>query len=314
MKPAKFIFRKRKPIRHFRRWLRYQMLRYSFSREREILNMQHFLAGKLLGTCDNERTQKLIVSLTSFPKRMEIPHVVPLALYSLLNQSMKPDKIILYLSEEEFPRGETDVPQEILDFVSHGLAIRFVEKNIRSYKKLVPALREFPYDFIVTADDDIWYPSNWLKKLWETSLRYPGMTIGHRFKYVTTNCERIMNYNSWDCDTPTPQGAYRNFLTGGGGSLYPPGILHRNVVKEELFMKIAPTADDIWFWAMTVLNGNKIAVVPHGYNAFIGLLPEENPGPMLSTENVYASGNDIAIKQLFAHYPELEKIVLAEKH
>lgn len=289
------------------------MLRYSFSREREIRNMRHFLAGKLMGACDNGRPLKLIVSLTSFPQRMTIPNVVPLALYSLLNQSMKPDQIILYLSEEEFPRREIDIPQEILDFVSHGLTIRIEGANIRSYKKLIPALKEFPEEFIVTADDDVWYPRNWLKKLWETSLHHPGMTIGHRFKYVTTSPERILDYNHWDCDTPSPLGAYRNFLTGCGGILYPPGVLHRDVLKEELFMKIAPTADDIWFWAMTVLNGNQAAVVPHGYNAFIGLLPEENHGPMLSAENVYGPGNDIALGQLFSHYPEAERMILAEK-
>lgn len=77
-------------------------------------------------------------------------------------------------------------------------------------------------------------------------------------------------------------------------------------------MKIAPTTDDIWFWAMTVLNGNKVAVVPHGHNVLIGLFPEENPGPMLSSKNVYASGNDVSLQQVFSYYPELKKLIIME--
>jgi len=37
--------------------------------------------------------------------------------------------------------------------------------NWRSYKKMVPALLEAPGAYIVTADDDVYYPADWLEKL-----------------------------------------------------------------------------------------------------------------------------------------------------
>lgn len=42
---------------------------------------------------------KLVVSLTSFPKRIDTIHLV---IESMLRPSMKPDKVLFYLSKEQF--------------------------------------------------------------------------------------------------------------------------------------------------------------------------------------------------------------------
>ena len=52
-----------------------------------------------------KRDKRVIVSLTSYPDRMYDIHY---CLYSLLNQTFKPDKIILYLTKEQFPNLEKD--------------------------------------------------------------------------------------------------------------------------------------------------------------------------------------------------------------
>ena len=54
-----------------------------------------------------QRSPRLIVSLTSFPKRM---HEVVYTVYSLLTQTMKPDIVCLWLSVEEFPHREAELP------------------------------------------------------------------------------------------------------------------------------------------------------------------------------------------------------------
>ena len=107
------------------------------------------------GVTTSERSPKLIVTLTSFPQRMYDIHFT---LYSLLNQSLKPDAVLLWLSEEEFPNREKDVPNAVLKLQENGLTIKWVKENLRSYKKLIPALKEYKNDILVTADDDIYYP------------------------------------------------------------------------------------------------------------------------------------------------------------
>jgi hypothetical protein len=47
------------------------------------------------------------------------------------------------------------------------------------------------------------------------------------------------------------------FPTGVGGILYPPKCFHKDIADKELFLKLAPNADDIWFWAMACLIGRK---------------------------------------------------------
>ena len=53
----------------------------------------------------------LIISLTSFPQRMYEIHYT---LYSLLTQTVKPAKVILWLGIEQFPNKEKDIPEKVL--------------------------------------------------------------------------------------------------------------------------------------------------------------------------------------------------------
>jgi hypothetical protein len=45
------------------------------------------------------------------------------------------------------------------------------------------------------------------------------------------------------------------FPTGVGGVLYPPALLHREVLDAGTFQSICPYADDIWLYFMGRRNG-----------------------------------------------------------
>ena len=55
-----------------------------------------------------------------------------------------------------FPQREENLPRDLLKLRSFGLTIDWCE-NLRSYKKLIPAIEKYPDDIIVTADDDVFY-------------------------------------------------------------------------------------------------------------------------------------------------------------
>ena len=113
----------------------------------------------------------MIVSLTSFPAR--IPHIAP-CVASLVSQIESGDRLVLWLGSEQFPHGLEDVPPQIRTFSqSEGspLVVRFTE-DIRSYKKLIPALIAFPNETIVTVDDDVVYEPHALDLL-----KKPMLTI-----------------------------------------------------------------------------------------------------------------------------------------
>ena len=78
---------------------------------------------------------EIIISLTTYSLRI---HNVYIALESLLNQTIKPNRIILWLAEEEF--NEANLPISVLRLKERGVEIRFCE-DYKSYKKLIPTLR-----------------------------------------------------------------------------------------------------------------------------------------------------------------------------
>jgi len=213
---------------------------------------------KETGLTKEKRNPRLIVSITSFEQRMYDIHF---ALYSLLNQTLKPDEIILWLGEKEFPNKEDDLPQSVLSLKNNGLTIKWC-KDIGPYTKLIPALKEFPDDIIVTADDDIYYPRNWLELLYNAYLKEPQYIHCHRAHSITFDENKNINkYSKWTAEVSNVDLSFCNFITGSGGILYPPKSFYKDVLNEQLFLKLSPTADDIWFWAMAVLNNTKINVI-----------------------------------------------------
>lgn len=257
------------------------------------------------GITENPRSQKLIVSLTSYPERMYDIHY---CLYSLLTQSIKPDKLILWLSEEEFPNKEKDIPKKVLQFLNYGLEIKWCN-NTKSYKKLIPALKEFPNDVIVTADDDIFYPENWLEKLYNAYLDDPNYIYCHNAHKITFEGKNIKSYTNWQRSIDDNTADYINVAVGCGGILYPPNSLHPDVFEEKTFMWLAPNADDIWFWAMAVLNNTKIKVVKSPINQIIYTNPKREMG--LTTEDTLyhinmKGGNDLQLKNVINVYPEIK--------
>ena len=66
---------------------------------------------------------------------------------TILSQSIKPDKVILYLSKVQFPRLEDDLPDSLLHMKASGLDIRFVEGDIRSHKKYYYVMQAYPVSY-----------------------------------------------------------------------------------------------------------------------------------------------------------------------
>lgn len=259
------------------------------------------------GVREEERTHpRLIVSLTSYPERMYDLHF---CLYSLLNQTLKPDMVILWLAREEFPNGENDISKKVLNLKKNGLTIKWC-KNIRSYKKLIPALEEYPQDIIVTADDDIFYPQNWLEKLYTSYIKNPQNIHCHRAHKITFDKNsRIEPYQNWRKCIDDKTLSFNNFSTTGGGVLYPPKCLYKDVLNEDYFTKLAPEADDIWFWAMAVMNNTKIRVIENPFNQIVYTNPAREQRiydeTTLYSKNC-AGGNDEQLKAVLAQYPQIK--------
>lgn len=207
------------------------------------------------GLENNSRETKLIVSLTSFPDRIKTVHIT---INTLLNQTVKPDKLILWLADSQFPNKENDLPDELLKLKGLGLEIRWCE-DLKSYKKLIPALKEFPEDIIVTADDDLYYQRDWLESLYSAYLE------NQNYIYTRRACGIKLENNILSITPHYANSNYKptllNQLLGGAGTLYPPHSLNEDVFNTDLIKTLIPTHDDIYFWIMAVLNGTRIRLI-----------------------------------------------------
>ena len=256
------------------------------------------------GITETTRNPRIIVSLTSFPPRIPRIHYT---ISTLLKQTLKPDRIVLWLAEEQFPNRNDDLSPELLAMLDRGLSIRYTH-DTKSYKKLIPAIAEFPDDIIVTVDDDLLYESNLLEKLVRSHESNPDAIHANRAHRITANPDGThRKYTEWKHCIGKTDGCFRNFLTSGGGTLFSPHSLHEDVSNERFFMEIAPSADDIWFWAMAVLRGTKIYVVENSLPWYLNHPPSYEEifhGPSgLEAINVIGGQNDVQFNRVLERYP-----------
>ncbi len=288
MKVFRFFVREswRKPVKNFFYSKRADWRYWSFIRKNKNRNFK--------------RIQDLVITLTSYPARIS---TIPETLISLLDQNLKPEKVVLWLAKEQFPNGENDLSPKILKLKDFGLEIKWC-RDLKSYKKLIPALETEPEKIYVTADDDIYYPKNWLKSLYEDYVKDKDSIFCHRIHKITLEQNgEIKPYKQWEKCLKKGQEKEEDilFFTTGGGVLFPPNCFYKDVLDEDLFQKLCPLADDIWFWMMIVLNKKKIKIVKNNVYRIKnnGNTQEENPLWKTNRERSY---NDEQLNDIWKYY------------
>lgn len=291
-------------------WERSNPYQLQRNRENAINNLPHVnrqeldekISGfKSMGISDNSRKPRVIVSLTSFPQRI---HDIHYTIFSILNQTMKPDMVVLWLGEDRFPEREKKLPQSLLNLTKYGLTIKWC-RDIRSYTKLVPSLLEFPDDIIITVDDDIYYSETLVENLYNAYVKHPEFIhCGRAHQIMCDSCGTVLPYKQWKWSVQNVKPSFANFLTGVGGVLYPPHCLDADATNQDLFMNLSPRADDIWFWAMAVRHKTKINVVD-GLSNLVYINPERelqiNGQATLLSSNVNGTGNDEQMAQVLKY-------------
>ena len=95
--------------------------------------------------------------------------------------------------------------------------------------------------------------------------------------------------------------------TGVGGVLYPPHSLDESMLDPEVFMKLAPTTDDVWFWAAAVSKGTYVIPVPFGKSAAKGIGKPEQISLRHINLNPGDDKNRKAFEKIVEYYPKISK-------
>jgi hypothetical protein len=196
----------------------------------------------------------LEIVLTVISSRL---HVLPSVLDSLVNQSIKPDAIHIYVSKEKYLLdGGIPVNSSVLKAVSE---IPLVEihwcLNIGPYRKLWPYLKHArerglsPSTKIITVDDDTLYPPRFVEYMLRNHAKYQ-CRVAHRGRRIRLNCDGpgFLPYSEWPDGLHEPR--LGNLPTGQSGIVYSLGDFP-DQLEIEMATELAPTADDLWIhWLM----------------------------------------------------------------
>lgn len=251
----------------------------------------------LLKTKTNKKQIPVVVSLTSIPTRLASLDIV---IKSLLNQSIKPKQIILWLNYSLSKK----IPNKLSKLQNDLFIIKFCE-GTSSFRKLLPSLSEYPSSTIVTCDDDVIYPTNWLDSLYRAHLKEPEMVISQVGRLITRDKNKnLEEYKKW-LFISTEQSAKNMLPIGYGGVLYPSGVFNKNVFDSDIFMKLCPHADDLWFKAMAYLNGRSAYCASEKARP-IPIFRSQRKS--LANTNIHKNGNYDQWMALCEHFPELKKI------
>lgn len=262
------------------------------------LNKNKIVIGSEMGITDNEYQEELIVSLTSFPDRIPL---LKYCLESILTQTMKPNRIVLWLAREQFPLEKKELPPEILSMQSRGLEISFCD-DLRSHKKYYYTMAENPNACVITLDDDIFYPENTIEELYNAHVKNPGLICANRGHLINSDEGRILEYSKWiHAYKGKNYDVFKICPTGVGGVLYPPNCLSDEVFNKEDIKKLCLKADDLWLKIMSLRKGTGCILTEGCYNRFF-VVPDSQK-VALNTDNVAGNMNDLQLKNILSKYP-----------
>ena len=253
----------------------------------------------------------VVVSLTSYPGRIQ---VVQQCIGSLLKQTYMPQKILLWLSKEQFPNGEKDLPAELTGLQDEIFTIRWAEDDLKPHKKYFYAVPENPDVPLIIVDDNVIYDECLIERLMLSYRDHPECISCMRADLMLFNSKgNLRQYENWILgykallDTPT----YQLLPTGAGGVLYPPGSIPEMAFDKNVILKTCLMTDDLWLKFMTMHNGYKV-VVPRYFTEYTEIKGTQDVA--LYKSNIGKSNKDLSIEHILAYFDHniesKEKILL----
>lgn len=252
---------------------------------------------ELLKRLGNDKHEEIVVSITSFPARIEY---VYLSLSQLFNQTLPPDKVELWLAESQFPTHE--LPSNLLPLIKLGLEVKFCPEDIKGHKKYFYAMRSNPDALVITFDDDLIYHEKCIEELYNSYLLHKDCVHCLRgANMALDNHGDIVPYSNWRVRFKGDEPMLTIMPSTGAGTLYPPHLLSEEVFNIEKLKCICLTADDLWMKTMSLLNGVKVCRVEKNHRPLTTISGSQTV--TLADENILNSKNDECILNLVNQYP-----------
>jgi hypothetical protein len=226
------------------------------------------------------------VSLTSYGNRVNF---VFLTIESIIQQNYSPSSIILWLYNNDKPSFFSAI--FLARQVRRGVKIVYLDEDYRSFKKLSYVFDgNVASEFYVTADDDVFYPKDWLLGFQSKIKSHPGFVYCYRGRVIDFDESlSVSSYSDWKLAEKKDIVGKNLLPTGVSGICYPALALDKRIKEFEVINHICPYADDIWYKMITTANGYESCLVNESSEHFIPIITGFAKG--LEKYNVYQDRN-----------------------
>ena len=190
------------------------------------------------------RQNKIIVSLTSYPKRFNFL----LGLINFIkNQSHHINKIILFLYEEDKKYYNLNIKE--FEVIS-------VKRNLKPHLKYFYAMKKYRNYAVITIDDDVGYTKDTFQSLFNEYIENPNLISGRRGHLMTYKKNgELKKYSKWIYQQRLiKEPSFDLTLTNVGSTIFPPDILN---IKDDYLPIIYETitCDDLTLKYFSILKG-----------------------------------------------------------
>ncbi len=211
------------------------------------------------------RGEKVILSMTSFPDRI---HEVQYALRALMLQTYKPDRILLWLAESQFPSHE--LPDSLKELESYGLEIRYCEDLLghKRYFEIYPELQD--KEVLITYDDDILFSERSVERIMKTHERFPDCLVcdrGQAAVYKEDGTLEIPGRWRTLSDEGVGKPSFKVLPSPGGGCLYFKDALYKDTLDIEK-VRHSLRVDDLFLMFMALRQGTPIVKTEKYHRTF----------------------------------------------
>lgn len=232
-----------------------------------------------------------VVSLTTFGQRWSSVYYT---IESVGAGHVKPSRLLLWVTPSLLATG---IPEPLKRLQRRGLEILGCD-DVGPHTKYFPAVNHLPPRCaLVTADDDVLYPLDWLERLGDTALQRPEQVVAHRARTISFLREgQLAPYVQWrHCKDVSPSPLH--FALGVGGVLYPPVMQHALREAGDGFRHCCPRADDVWLKVVALRHGVDVCQIAPTPPLVTDLPGTKGSG--LARHNVSGGGNDEQIRATF---------------
>lgn len=190
---------------------------------------------------------KVVITMTSWPGRIK---EVGKAIYKFLKtQTVKPDYFYLWLSEEEFPNKEKDLPKDLLitcDFFK--VQIKWCKYNEYCHKRWY-VYPDHYNDCVISIDEDTIYDNNLVSFAKKLNDKKVYVIWNNLSNIISVNNEIKLNYKHFE--------GYSNKMKFSGQAIFPPKTFPLEAITKEnieLRRKYCVKCDESWLQPFLIYN------------------------------------------------------------